>query len=213
MVVPFTLPQRWPFCWWVACVIDDFSRGVVGFAVFAKQPTSVDLRSFLGRAIAKGGQLPKYIVSDLGGQFDCDGYRSWCQRRGIKHRYSSAGSRAATAVIARFFRSLKEEMLRRGDVPFLREELRALLVSYAGWFNAHRPHQGLGGRTPNEVRSGHKPANEKARIEPRAQWPSGSPCALPAAPQRRTGGRVVELVVKHHEADTRLPVVELRLAA
>ena len=26
--VPFTWPQVWPFCWWVAVVIDHFSRAV-----------------------------------------------------------------------------------------------------------------------------------------------------------------------------------------
>jgi putative transposase len=194
-------------------VIDHFSRGVIGFAVFTKQPSSVEVRSFLGRAIGKCGQSPKYIVSDLGTQFDCAGYRSWCVRKGIEYRYSSAGSLAATAVIERFFRSLKEEMLRRGDVPFQRDELRATLTSYVGWFSEHRPHQGLGGRTPNEVRFGRKPANENARIEPRAQWPRRSPCALPKAAQRGRSGRVVELVVQHHGGDGRLPVVELRSAA
>jgi hypothetical protein len=32
--VPFTLPQSWPFCWWVAVVLDHFSRVLVGFALF-----------------------------------------------------------------------------------------------------------------------------------------------------------------------------------
>jgi putative transposase len=211
--LPFTLPQQWPFCWWVACVVDHFSRRVVGFAVFAKQPRSVDVRCFMGRVIATWGQPPKYIISDLGAQFDNDEYRSWCEGWGIMYRYSSADSLGATAVIERFFRSLKEEMLRRGDVPLRRDELRALLTSYIIWFNERRPHQGLGGRTPNEVCFGRKPANEKARIEPRAQWPRKSPCALPAAAQRGRSGRVVDLAVHHHDADTRLPIVELRPAA
>ena len=211
--LPFTLPQRWPFCWWVACVIDHFSRRVVGFAVFTTQPTSVEVRDFLGRAITTCGQSPKYVVSDLGPQFDCDGYRRWCSGKGITYRYSSADSLAATAVVERFFRSLKEELLRRGVVPLQGDELRALLNSYIGWYHEHRPHQGLGGRTPNEVCFGHEPANEKARIEPRARWPSTSACALPAAPQQGTTGRVVELVVQHHDADARLPIVELRSAA
>jgi transposase InsO family protein len=211
--LPLTVPQCWPFCWWVACVIDHFSRRVVAFAVFTKQPTSVEVRSFLGRAIAKCGQAPRYLISDLGPQFDCDPYRSWCKRRGIKQRYSSKGSLAATAVIERFFRSLKEEMLRRGVVPLHRAELRALLTSYIGWYHEWRPHQGLGGRTPHEAYFGQTPANEKPRIEPRVRWPRRSPCALPAAPPRRRRGRVVELVVQHHDADARLPIVELRSAA
>ena len=51
--MPFALPQVWPFCWWTALVLDHFSRCVVGFAVFTKQPTSVQVHSLLGRPIAK----------------------------------------------------------------------------------------------------------------------------------------------------------------
>ncbi len=29
--LPFALPQQWPFCWWVAVVVDHFSRRVVWF--------------------------------------------------------------------------------------------------------------------------------------------------------------------------------------
>ena len=49
-------------------------------------------------------------------------------------------------------------MLRRGRVPFRSDELRALLNSYIGWSCEHRPHQGLGGRTPDEVYFGVEPA-------------------------------------------------------
>ncbi|MCP5071416.1 MAG: hypothetical protein GY946_33055, partial [bacterium] len=31
---PFSLPQRWPFCWWVAVAVDQFSRAVVGVEIF-----------------------------------------------------------------------------------------------------------------------------------------------------------------------------------
>ena len=32
--LPFTLPQRWPFCWWLAVAVDHYSRRLMGFAVF-----------------------------------------------------------------------------------------------------------------------------------------------------------------------------------
>jgi transposase InsO family protein len=67
--LPHAWPQSWPFCWWVAVVIDHFSRAVVGFAVFSKCPTSVDIQRFLDRAIRKAGSAPKYVISDKGTQF------------------------------------------------------------------------------------------------------------------------------------------------
>ena len=36
--LPFALPQRWPFCWWVMAVIDHFSRHAMGAGVFVKRP-------------------------------------------------------------------------------------------------------------------------------------------------------------------------------
>ncbi len=36
---PFSLPQRWPFCWWVAVAVDQVSRTLVGFAIFDHSPT------------------------------------------------------------------------------------------------------------------------------------------------------------------------------
>ena len=35
--LPFALPQRWPFCWWVGVIIDHFSRRVMGFATFDRE--------------------------------------------------------------------------------------------------------------------------------------------------------------------------------
>jgi transposase InsO family protein len=90
--LPFALPQSWPFCWWVAVAIDHFSRRVMGIAAFPRQPTSVAVRTFLGRAIAKAGTAPKYLVCDRGSQFDCQGFRGWCERSGIKPpRYGAIG--------------------------------------------------------------------------------------------------------------------------
>ncbi|MBI2442070.1 MAG: hypothetical protein HYV35_11960, partial [Lentisphaerae bacterium] len=45
--LPFSLPQVWPFCYWVALVVDHFSRRIMGWAVFKYQPSSLQIRSFL----------------------------------------------------------------------------------------------------------------------------------------------------------------------
>jgi len=41
---PFSLPQRWPYCWWVAVAIDHYSRKVMGFAIFKSVPSSQEIR-------------------------------------------------------------------------------------------------------------------------------------------------------------------------
>ena len=105
---PFALPQCWPFCWWVAVAIDHFSRRVMGTGVFATQPTSATVRTFLGRTIAKGDAAPKYLVCDRGPQFDCPCFRDWCRREGIQPpRYGAIGKHGSIAVVERVILTLK----------------------------------------------------------------------------------------------------------
>ena len=187
---PFALQQVWPFCWWVGCVVDHYSRTVVGFAVFSKQPTSIDIRRLLGRLRGTIGTFPKYIVSDKGKQFDCDDFRAWCERREISPRYASTGSLRATAVIERFIRSLKDEWLRCIRVPYLRDAMQRELSLYKRWFERDRPHQGLDGRTPNEV------ANDRDVETPTI-----------------TTDQPIELIVDFHEGRKELPIVSLKNVA
>jgi transposase len=49
--LPFSLPQSWPFGYWLVVAIDHFSRRAMGFAVFPNDPDSRHVRSFLGRAM------------------------------------------------------------------------------------------------------------------------------------------------------------------
>jgi hypothetical protein len=55
------------------------------------------------------------------------------------------------ALLQRLFRSLKEEWLRRIAVPLGRNPMRERVALYIAWHGEHRAHQGLYGRTPNEM--------------------------------------------------------------
>ena len=210
---PFAVPQWWPYCWWLACAVDHFSRRVMGFALFFKQPTSIQVRSFLGKAMGKIHTTPKYIISDKGGQFWNDEYKEWCGGKGITPRYSSVGEIGGIALIERFFKSLKDEWLRCTTVPFRREAMRRHISSYLAWFHESRPHQGLSGRTPQEVYTERKPANERARFEPRSRWPQDSLCAEPWVNPRKRQPSKLRVVVKCDASNRLLPVIELKPAA
>ena len=64
--LPFSIAQLWPFSWWVACVVDHYSRRVMGFAVFPKEPKSVDVRTLLGRLVKNHGALGPGTASSIG---------------------------------------------------------------------------------------------------------------------------------------------------
>jgi len=111
----------------------------MGFAVFRKEPTSLEVRAFLGRAICTVGCAPKHLVSDKGSQFNCAAFRRWCKRRTIKPRHGAVGRYGSIAVIERFIRSLKNEWIRRILIPFNRQQMRRHLLTYARWYNHFRP--------------------------------------------------------------------------
>jgi transposase InsO family protein len=211
--LPFSLPQSWPFCWWVAVAVDRFSRAVVGFAVFLGRPTSADVQRFLDRAIRTTGSPPKYIISDRGRQFWCQSYKRWCRRRGIQPRFGAVGKYGSIAVVERFMRSLKSECTRWIVVPLQLEAMRHELGLYVYWYNQHRPSMALGGRTPQEVYDAARPANAKPRFEPRLRWPRQSPCAAPRTRIKGVQGGRLRLIVGYLEERKHLPVVELRRAA
>ena len=148
--LPPALPQVWPFCWWVAVGIDHFSRRVMGVAVFKRPPTFQQMAAFLRRTIRKTRAKPRYIISDKGPQFWCEGFKGWCGQHDIRPRFGAVGKHGSIAVVERFIRSMKEEGMRRLLIPLRQRTFQQELSLYVGWYNEHRPHTALRGVMPNE---------------------------------------------------------------
>ena len=91
----------------------------------------------------------------------------------------------------------------------MRRELDLLI----DWYNQHRPHMTLGGKTPDEVYFHRFPANRRPRIEPRLAWPRGSPCALPHALMAGKPGARFNVHVERLGGHAHLPIVRLQRAA
>jgi transposase InsO family protein len=211
--LPFALPQVWPVSWWVAVVLDHFSRRVLGVAVFRRPPTAARVTAFLRHTIRQVRAKPRYLISDRGPQFWCGEFKRWCSRRGIRPRFGAVGKHGGIAVIERFVRSMKEEYLRRILLPLRETELRRELDLYVTWYNKHRPHTALDGATPNERYFGKRPAHALPRWEPREQWPRASPCATPQTLIKGAPGTRLELGVVFEAGRKHLPVVALRRVA
>ncbi|MCH8045773.1 MAG: transposase, partial [Planctomycetes bacterium] len=214
---PFALPQRWPFCWWVAVVVDHFSRRAMGIGVFAKRPDCRTVCVSLGQLVRRVGTAPKYIICDQDSIFDCPALRRWVKRKGIRPpRYGAIGEHGSIAgdeVVERFILTMKNESTRRYLVALRRETFRGELVAFIDWYNEYRPHTTLGGKTPEEVYHHRYPANRRPRIEPRQRWPRGAPCAKPQTLIAGKSGQRFEMVVNFHKKQRHLPVVKLNRAA
>jgi hypothetical protein len=120
----------------------------------------------------------------------------------------------AQYTIERFIRTMKELLrLQLPLVPLRRERFRREVALVLGWYNLHRPHMSLGGRTPDEVYLRRHPANRSPRFEPRSGWPRGSPCAKPWALVKKHCGVNVQMDPSFFGGRKHLPIVRLSRAA
>jgi len=202
--LPFSKPLRWPFCWWIAVVIDQFSRRVNGFAIFTKEPSSAEVCQFFDRVGAGTGARPKHVITDKGPQFFCYRLKAWCRDQGVRPRFGAIGKKGRIAIVERFFRSLKAECTRLMLVPLGLDPMREEVACYARWDNLHRPHQALGGLTPAEAHA--EKTRSAVSFETRPHWPTH-------LDEERERVRRLHLVVKFMAARRQLPVVELKRAA
>jgi len=92
------------------------------------------------------------LRTDHGPQYtgaDCD---ALCARWHLDHTYAPVGRPTGNAVVERFIRTLKEELIWLQDWDDA-DELTAAITSWLTHYNARRPHQALGWQTPNERRA------------------------------------------------------------
>jgi putative transposase len=212
--IPYARPQIWPFCWWVALSVDQFSWRVTGFAVYRGEPSSAAIRGFLEGVLTKVGHRPQYLISDQGVQFTAAGFRRWCRKREIQHRFGTVGKYGSLAVIERCIRTLKSECTRQLIlVPYRLASFRQELALYSSWYNGHRPHTWLGGATPDEAYYRRRRFCRAPRFEPRSRWPRRFRCAAPQVLVRGQPGTHLELGVHYHAGRRHLPIVSLRRAA
>src|SRR5262245_9561491 len=52
---PFSLPLRWPFCWWLVVLADQYSRRILNVELFRKKPTSEQVVEVIARAVQRAG--------------------------------------------------------------------------------------------------------------------------------------------------------------
>ena len=200
--LPFSKPQSWPFCWWLAVVVDHFSRRLQGFAVFTKEPAAADVCAFLDRVVDRAGARPKHMITDQGSQFTSDEYLEWCDDYGVLPRWGAVGKQGSIAVVERMICSVKRECTRQIRVPLDVNAMRIEIALYVLWYNESRPHQGLDGKTPSEVYDGARRNAES--LEPRPRWPVGD---------KAIRVKRIQLAVKFLEGRKHLPIVELKRVA
>jgi putative transposase len=135
---------------YLAATIDWFSRYVVAW----KLSNTLDgafCQEMLEEALATG--TPEVFNTDQGVQFTARAFTERVERAGAAVSMDGRGRCLDNVFVERLWRSVKyEDVYLRGyeSVP----ELERGLAAYFRFYNAERPHQSLGYRTPAEVHAG-----------------------------------------------------------
>ena len=137
----------------VGAVVDAFSRKVLAIAVAPQEPSARFAVALLRGAIRTYGP-PTWMLTDHGKQLTAHLFMRVLRANGIRRRFGAIGKSGSISVIERFWRSCKAEHAHGLNLFRPLASIRARLRAYVSWFNAQRPHQGLGGRTPDEVFTG-----------------------------------------------------------
>jgi putative transposase len=146
------------FCYLVA-IMDWASRRVLSWRL----SNTLDA-SFCTEALEEAlhrYDAPEIMNTDQGSQFTSEAFTSLLSSHGVAISMDGRGRWMDNVFIERLWRSVKyEEVYLKGyeSIPEARKELTA----YFDFYNKRRRHQGLDGRTPDEVYWSTLPKQEQA---------------------------------------------------
>ena len=130
-VIEVTADQHGP-----AVLASVEAKLVAAFGSPANVPEGVELRTDHG---------PQYTGADCA---------ALCERWGLLHTFAPVGRPTGNAVVERFIRTLKEELIWLQDWNSV-DELRIAITAWLEHYNTRRPHQALNWLTPAERRAEH----------------------------------------------------------
>ena len=139
--------------------IDDHSR--LAYAELLPSERKADGAASLRRAAswyAEHGITVERVLSDNGNGYRSFAWRDACSELAIERRYTRPPRPQTNAKAEALVKTLLREWAYRFAYPTSSHRARAL-PSYLRWYNHHRPHSSLGGRSPisriSKVRGSH----------------------------------------------------------
>ncbi len=141
------LPLAKGFAYLVA-ILDLYSRKVLAFRVSNTLAPDFCIEA-LGEALRRYG-APEIFNTDQGSQFTDEDFTAVLAATGVRISMDGKGRWIDNVFVERLWRSVKYESiyLHAYETP---REVRVALARYFEFYNAHRPHQSLGYRTPDEI--------------------------------------------------------------
>jgi putative transposase len=103
----------------------------------------------LDEAIARYG-VPEIFNTDQGSQFTSEAFTNRLKEYGIQISMDGKGRWVDNVFVERLWRSVKYEEVYLKAYASMTEAKQGL-KQYFSFYNSRRPHQGLNGRTPDDV--------------------------------------------------------------
>lgn len=148
----FTYVRTWEGWSYLAVVLDVYTRRIVGWQLASHMRQSLVTDAFEMALAARqehDGELVAH--SDNGSQYTSYEYTERLKRAGIAPSRGRSGTALDNAMAESVISTLKRELISRYRWP-TRLDLELALVTYIGWYNAHRRHRSLKRKSNGQTR-------------------------------------------------------------
>jgi transposase InsO family protein len=166
---------------WVLVVMDQFTRRIVGFGVHRGVVDGVELCRMLNRATR--GQTPStYVSSDHDPLYRFSQWQRNLRILDVQEIKTVPHAPLSHPYVERLIGTIRRECLDR-TLFWTTADLERKLLDFQRYYNGHRTHAGLGGRTPDPSTEGAAHARLSLRIAGRCTVGS-----VPHTDRRMTDG-------------------------
>jgi len=137
---------------WILVVMDQYSRRILGFGVHAGTVDGIALCRMFHRAIATYGSLPKYLSTDNDPLYLFERWQANLRILDVTEIKMVPYVPLSHPFVERLIGSIRREFLDR-TFFWTAIDLENKLLEFQNYFNRHRTHASLQGRTPDWDRS------------------------------------------------------------
>jgi len=151
----FTYIKGWDGKFRYNCsILDLFDRSIVATKT-SRMMSSQLAKETLTAALSSQQKKPNKLIlhSDQGSQFASYDFTEFCLYHEIRQSMSKAGCPYDNAVMERFFRTMKFELIHRYQFTSDKQLETAISEYVFNWYNKLRPHASNGYKTPFEMRN------------------------------------------------------------
>ena len=140
---------------WVLVVMDQFTRRIIGFGVHAGTVDGVALCRMFNRAIRSQSRMPRYLSSDHDPLYRFGQWQANLRVLHVTEIKTVPYVPLSHPFVERLIGTIRREYLDR-TLFWTTVDLENKLLNFTRYFNDHRSHTALQGRTPDhedELRS------------------------------------------------------------